>query len=103
MWKYLRMICAVVAAIAVAASVFIAIYLGMVPFWATLAGALLFFALSMLFKFLQEEREKDAGDEPNDTDADDAPATSAAAPARAADAEKEGGNNAEDAEGAPRD
>lgn len=57
MYKILRMVCAVIAAAAVVACVFLGIYLGMVAFWCGAAAALLFFALCMLFKYLQEEKE----------------------------------------------
>ncbi len=57
MFKILRMVCAVIAAAAVVACVFLGIYLGMAAFWCGAAAALLFFALCMLFKYLQEEKE----------------------------------------------
>ena len=57
MYKILRMVCAVIAAAAIVACVFLGIYLGMVAFWCAAAAALLFFALCMLFKYLQEEKE----------------------------------------------
>ena len=57
MFKILRMVCAVIAAAAVVACVFLGIYLGIVAFWCGAAAALLFFALCMLFKYLQEEKE----------------------------------------------
>ena len=57
MYKILRMVCAVIAAAAVVACVFLGIYLGMVAVWCAAAAALLFFALCMLFKYLQEEKE----------------------------------------------
>lgn len=57
MYKILRMVCAVIAAAAVVACVFLGIYLGMAAFWCGAAAALLFFALCMLFKYLQEEKE----------------------------------------------
>ncbi len=105
MWKYLRMICAIIAAAAIAASVFVAIFLGMVPFWATLAGALLFFALSMLFKYLQEESEKakSSGADSAPTDADRPAQDADKGDANADDADADGAN-ADDADknGAPR-
>ena len=61
MWKYLRMASAIVAALAVAACVPMAIIFGMLPFWVCVCGALLCFALSLLFKFLQEEKEGVSG------------------------------------------
>ena len=57
MFKILRMVCAVIAAAAIVACVFLGIYLGMAAFWCAAAAALLFFALCMLFKYLQEEKE----------------------------------------------
>lgn len=62
MFRILRMVCAVVAAAAVVACVFLGIYLGMAAFWCAAAAALLFFALCMLFKYLQEEKEGRAED-----------------------------------------
>ena len=58
MFKILRVIFAVGAAVLIALCVFAGILWDMIAVWACLGGALLFFALSMLFKFLQEEREK---------------------------------------------
>ena len=57
MYKWLRIIFAVLAAVLVAACVFVAILWDMLPFWICLAGAVLFFLLSLLFKYLQEESE----------------------------------------------
>lgn len=57
MFKILRMVCAVIAAVAVAACIFLGIFLGMAAFWIAAACALLFFVCSMLFKYLQEEKE----------------------------------------------
>ena len=57
MYKWLRIIFAVLAAVLVAACVFVAILWDMLPFWICLAGAVLFFLLSLLFKYLQEEGE----------------------------------------------
>ena len=57
MYKWLRIIFAVLAAVLVAACVFVAILWDMLPFWICLAGAVLFFLLSLLCKYLQEEGE----------------------------------------------
>lgn len=58
MFKILRMVCAIIAAVAIALCVPAGIFWDMIAVWACLGGALLFFALSMLFKFLQEDRDK---------------------------------------------
>lgn len=59
MYKILRIICAVIAAVLVTACIFLAIYISetMVPALGCAAGALLFFVLCLLFKHLQEEKE----------------------------------------------
>lgn len=59
MFKILRIICAVIAAVLVTACIFLAIYISetMVPALGCAAGALLFFVLCLLFKHLQEEKE----------------------------------------------
>ena len=57
MFKALRIAFAVGAAALVVACVFIGIFVGMVAFWCCAAGAVLLFALSLLFRFLQEDRE----------------------------------------------
>ena len=65
MFKVFRIVFALAAAALIVACVFIGIFAGMVPFWCCVGGAVLLFALSMLFKYLQEEREKkDAPDAP---------------------------------------
>lgn len=61
MFKILRMICAIIAAACAVACVIVAVNWGMVPFWGCLAGGVFFFALCMLFKFLQEDKEGKAG------------------------------------------
>ena len=58
MFKALRIVCALAAAALAVACVFLGIFLGIVPFFCCVAGAVFFFALSMLFKFLQEDKEK---------------------------------------------
>lgn len=59
MYKILRIICAVIAAVLVTVCIFLAIYISdtMVPALGCAAGALLFFVLCLLFKHLQEEKE----------------------------------------------
>lgn len=57
MFKIIRTVCAVISACSVVAAAFLGMYSGMPAFWAAAAAALLFFALSMLFKYLQEEKE----------------------------------------------
>ena len=58
MYKVLRIICCVISALLVAACVFAFIYLGTVWGIATIIGAGTFFALTMLFKSLQQDYEK---------------------------------------------
>lgn len=90
MYKILRVICAVIAAVLVTACIFLAIYISetMVPALGCAAGALLFFVLCLLFRHLQEEKEgkkevdaveipfetkkPDAGQTATDSQADDA-------------------------------
>lgn len=57
MFKILRIIAAVAAALLIAAAVFVGIFIGWIPFLGCAAGALLLFALSLLFKYLQETHE----------------------------------------------
>ncbi len=57
MFKILRAAFAIAAAILVALCVPAGIFWDMLAVWCMAGGALLFFVLSMLFKFLQEERE----------------------------------------------
>ena len=58
MFKILRIVCCVICALLIAACVFFFIYLG--PVWgiADVIAAAAFFALTMLFKSLQEDYEK---------------------------------------------
>ena len=57
MFKYLRMICSVIAAVLVTAYIFVLIYVNIPVGFAVGAVGLLFFVLTLLFKYLQEERE----------------------------------------------
>lgn len=57
MFKLLRIACSIVAALLVTACIFILIYVSIPAGLAAGAGALLFFVLTLLFKYLQEERE----------------------------------------------
>ena len=58
MYKILRAAFAVLAAVCVALCIPAGIFWDIIAFCACLGGTLLFFALSMLFKYLQEERER---------------------------------------------
>ncbi len=60
MYKILRIICCIIAALCVAACVFMFIYLGVVWGICSIVGAGAFFALTVLFKNLQEDQEKKA-------------------------------------------
>lgn len=62
MFKILRMICAVIAAACAVACVVVAVIWGSIPFWGCLAGGVFFFALCLLFKFLQEDKEGTSGE-----------------------------------------
>ena len=62
MFKILRMICAIIAAACAVACVVVAVIWGSIPFWGCLAGGVFFFALCLLFKFLQEDKEGSAGE-----------------------------------------
>ena len=97
MFKILRVIFAVGAAVLIALCVFAGILWDMIAVWACLGGALLFFALSMLFKFLQEEREKkEPQPDPSDGAAPSGNADEAAPEERDADADQNAdgdGNN----------
>ena len=87
MFKILRVIFAVGAAVLIALCVFAGIL--WIAVWACLGGALLFFALSMLFKFLQEEREKkEPQPDPSDGAAPSGNADEAAPEERKADADQ---------------
>lgn len=56
-FKILRIICCIVAALAVAACVFVFVYAGTVWGIISIVGAAAFFALTVLFKKLQEDEE----------------------------------------------
>ena len=58
MFKILRIICCVISALLLAACVFCFIYLGNVWGIATIVAAGAFFALTILFKTLQEDKQK---------------------------------------------
>lgn len=58
MFKILRIACSVIAAILVAVCIFIFLYVNITAGIVCVAGALLFFVLTMLFKYLQEEKEE---------------------------------------------
>lgn len=60
-FKVLRIIFCILCALCLAACVFVFIYLGNVWGIATLVGAAGFFALTMLFKTLQQDEEKKNG------------------------------------------
>ena len=109
MYKTFRIIFACAAAAAAAASVFLGIFLGIVPFFCCVIGAVFFFAMSMLFKFLQEDKEKNNAPETPEIPsvgeaAERADETNGADETSGAD-ETDGGDtdapNAADADGAP--
>ncbi len=58
MYKILRIICCVICALILAACIFIFVYLGVVWGLCSVVAAAAFFALTMLFKGLQEDYEK---------------------------------------------
>lgn len=58
MYKVLRIVCCVICALLLAACVFVFVYLGTVWGIVTVVAAAAFFALTMLFKGLQEDYEK---------------------------------------------
>ena len=97
MYKILRAAFAVAAAVLIALCVFAGILWDMIAVWACLGGALLFFALSMLFRFLQEEREKkEPQPDPSDGAAPSGNADEAAPEERDADTDQnadDDGNN----------
>ena len=68
MFKILRIACSVIAAVLVTACIFLGIFIDIVACLACAAGALLFFVLTMLFKYLQEERESKDRPEPTEDD-----------------------------------
>ncbi|MGN0823735.1 MAG: hypothetical protein ACI4MB_01555 [Candidatus Coproplasma sp.] len=58
MFKIFRIISCIIAAICVAACVFVFIYAGVVWGICTILGAVVFFALTVLFKHYQEDSEE---------------------------------------------
>lgn len=58
MFKILRIACSVIAAVLVAVCIFIFLYVNITAGIVCVAGALFFFVLTMLFKYLQEEKEE---------------------------------------------
>lgn len=58
MYKILRIICCVISVLLVAACVFVFVYAGTVWGIATIVGAAAFFALTMVFRSLQTDKEK---------------------------------------------
>ena len=65
MYKILRIICCVICAMLLAACVFIFVYLGIVWGITSVVAAGAFFALTMLFKGLQEDKEKKQSEQEN--------------------------------------
>lgn len=58
MYKILRIICCIISALFLVACVFVFVYLGIMWGLCTVVGAAAFFALTILFKSLQEDYEK---------------------------------------------
>jgi fatty acid desaturase len=58
MFKTLRIVCSIIAALLLAACVFIFIYVGMWAGFVTLLAVGVFFLLTLLFKNLQEKQEE---------------------------------------------
>lgn len=58
MFKILRMVSSILAAILVTACIFLGIYINLIACLGCAAGALLCFVLTLLFKYLQEEQEE---------------------------------------------
>ena len=58
MYKILRIICCIIAALILAACIFIFVYLGVIWGICSVVAAAAFFALTILFKGLQEDYEK---------------------------------------------
>lgn len=96
MFKILRAVFAIAAAILIAMCVPAGIFWDMIAVWACLGGALLFFALSMLFKFLQEDRE--AKQEPRSGPADLSPSGEKES-SRKKDADKHDADTGADSDG----
>lgn len=73
MFKILRIISCIIAALCVAACVFVFIYAGVVWGICALLAAVVFFVLTLLFKHLQEDEEKKLkGEEAQPTENTDA-------------------------------
>ncbi len=60
MYKILRIVCCIISALLLAGCVFFFVYLGNVWGIASVIGAAAFFALTILFKSLQEEQQAKA-------------------------------------------
>lgn len=59
MYKILRIICCVISALLVTACVFVFVYLGIVWGISTIIAAGIFFVLTILFKNLQQDKERE--------------------------------------------
>ena len=73
MFKVLRIISCIIAAVCCAACIFVFIYAGVVCGICTLLGAVVFFVLTILFKRLQEDGEEKVNqlsENPNPSDGD---------------------------------
>ena len=71
MFKILRIACSVIAAVLVTACIFLGIFIDIVACLACAAGALLFFVLTMLFKYRKEEGESKDGPDRTEDDRKD--------------------------------
>lgn len=69
MFKILRMVCSILAAVLVTACIFLGIYIDLVACLGCAAAALLCFVLTLLFKYLQEEQEEKQRKAPPEEDA----------------------------------
>ncbi len=58
MFKILRIVCSVIAALFVAVCVYVFIFVNFAAGILCAVGALLFFVLTLLFKYFQEEKEE---------------------------------------------
>ena len=70
MYKILRIICCIIAALCLAACIFVFVYLGVIWGLCTVVGAAAFFGLTVLFKSLQEDYERKNNPEPPSTEED---------------------------------
>lgn len=59
MYKILRIICCVISALLVTACVFVFVYFGIVWGVSTIIAAGIFFVLTILFKNLQQDKERE--------------------------------------------